>query len=113
MRDSEASVRCKLVKYLAQSPYKRLVRFVLFARSVRTGQIPANEALSIVDKIIFTFKTLKPTAKVSLDVLLVLHAPTITVKIRAISFERFRRHLIDGARFIPPVPYEDALPVRL
>ena len=113
MRDSEASVRCKLVKYLTQSPYERLVRFVLFARSVRAGQIPADEAFSVVDKIVFTFKSVKPAAKISLDVLLVLHAPAIAVEIRAISFERFRRPLIDGARLIPPVPYENGLPVRL
>lgn len=113
MRDNEAAVRCKLVKYLGQGPYKRLVRFVFFARSVRTGQIPANEAFSVVDKIIFTFKTLKPAAKISLDVLLVLHAPAIAVEIRAISFEHFCRPMIDGARFIPPVPYENGLPVRL
>ena len=112
MRDSKASVRCKLVKHLGQGPYERLVRFVLFARSVRTGQIPADEALSVVDKIVFAFKTLKPAAEVSLDVLLVLHAPAIAVKIRAISFEHFCRPMIDGARFIPPVPYEDSLPVR-
>ena len=113
MRDSEAAGRCKLVKYLAQSPYERLVRSVPFARSVRTGQIPADEALFIVDKIIFTFKALEPAAKVSLDVLLVLRAPAIAVEIRAITFEHFRRSLIDGALLIPPVPYEDSLPVRL
>lgn len=113
MRDSKAAVRCKLVKYLTQSPYERLVRFVLFARSVRTGQIPADEALSVVDKIVFAFKMLEPAAKISLDVLLVLHAPAIAVKIRTITFEHIRRLLIDGARFIPPVPYEDSLPVRL
>lgn len=113
MRDSEAAVRCKLVKYLGQGPYERLVRFVPFARSVRTGQIPADEALSVVDKIVFTFKALEPAAKISLDVLLVLHAPAIAVKIRAISFEHFCRPMIDGARFIPPVPHEGALPVRL
>lgn len=113
MRDNEAVVRCKLVKYLAQSPYERLVRFVPFARSVRTGQIPANEARSVADKIIFTFKTLKPAAKVSLDVPLVLHAPAIAVKIRAISFEHFCRPMIDGARFIPPVPHENRFSVRL
>lgn len=113
MRDSKAVVRCKLVKYLGQGPYKRLVRFVLFARSVRTGQMPADETRSVVDKIVFAFKPLKPAAKVSFDVFLVLHAPAITVKIRTISFEHFRRLLIDGARLIPPVPYEDGFPVRL
>lgn len=113
MRNNEAAVRCKLVKYLTQSPYERLVRFVLFARSVRTGQIPADEALSVVDKIVFAFKALEPAAKISLDVLLVLHAPAITMEIRAISFEHFCRPMIDDACIVPPVPYENGLPVRL